>query len=250
MQLRIRAALLHLTGSAVVAAAAWWLVFRLWYPSALSDLAGGSDLFTLLIIVDVVIGPALTAVVASAAKPRGELARDLAVILALQLGAVTYGIHTMALARPVALVFEIDLFRVVTAVDVEESTLALAEPGLGRLSWTGPTTLAAAKPDSAEEQFRTIELGLNGVPLSNLPSQWRPYAPKAAAAWSAAKPISRLLVRHPTLRDQTDAIARKAGVAAAELRTLPLLSRRAEWTVVLANPGASIVGFLSVVDGP
>lgn len=250
MQLRIKAALLHLAGSAAVAAIAWWLVFRLWYPPPLSDLAGGSALFVLLVSVDVVIGPALTAVVANPNKPKRELARDLAVILALQLGAFGYGIHAMALARPVALVFEIDLFRVVTAADIEESSLTSAEPGLRQLSWTGPATLAAVKPDSADEQLRTIELALNGIPLSNLPSQWRPYAPKAAAAWSAAKPLSALLARRPTLVDQADAISRKAGVAVSELRTLPLLSRRAEWTVVLANPGARVVGFLSVVDAP
>lgn len=249
MSLRLRATGIHLAGSTAVAAIAWWLVFRLWYPAPLDALAGGTTLFMLLVAVDVVIGPALTAVVASGKKPRLELARDLAVILTLQLSAFGYGLYTMALARPVAIAFEVDLFRVVSAIDVDLATLPAAPARLRSLSWSGPKTIAAVKPTDAAEQLRTIELGLAGIALATLPSHWREYAPHSAAAWAAAMPVDLLLKQRPGVAAAVVRIAAQAGVNPVELRTLPLLARRAEWVVLVAAPDARIVGYLPVNGG-
>jgi len=195
--LRLRATLIHLGASAVVAALAWWLVFRIWYPWPLAMLAGGASLFSILVAVDVVIGPALTAVVANPRKPRAELLRDLSIILVLQISAFAYGMYTVAAARPVALAFEVDLFRLVTAIEVDEPSLPKAPENLRELSWTGPVTLAAIKPHTADEQFRTIELGLAGIALASMPQYWREYSQESAKAWAKSKPVSELLVRHP-----------------------------------------------------
>src|SRR5882762_3071798 len=105
--LRLRAAATHLLASAVVAGIASLVVFKLWYPSPFSTVAGGSALFLILISVDVTLGPALTAVIASPGKPQTEFIRDLAVIVVVQFSAFAYGLYTMALARPVALAFEV-----------------------------------------------------------------------------------------------------------------------------------------------
>ncbi len=99
---RLRAAAIHLLGSVLVAGIAAFLVFGLWFPGPFLTIAGGAKLFLLVMTVDVISGPALTFVIASAGKPRSEFARDLAVIAVLQLGALGYGLYTMAAARPVA----------------------------------------------------------------------------------------------------------------------------------------------------
>ena len=250
MSLRLRATGIHLAGSTAVAAIAWWLVFRLWYPAPLDALAGGTTLFMLLVAVDVVIGPALTAVVASGKKPRLELARDLAVILTLQLSAFGYGLYTMALARPVAIAFEVDLFRVVSAIDVDLATLSAAPARLRSLSWSGPKTIAAVKPTDAAEQLRTIELGLAGVALATLPIHWREYAPLAAEAWAVAKPVSELLGNGAVAQTDVERIAANAGVATSDLRAIPLLALRAEGMVLLAAPDARVVGVLALKTRP
>ena len=249
MNLRVRSATLHLAGSAAVAAFAAWLVFRLWYPPPLAELAGGTSLFLLLVGVDVVMGPALTAVVASPAKPRAELVRDLAVIVALQLAAFGYGLHTMALARPAVIAFEVDRLRLVSANDVDVATLAEAPAGLRTLSWTGPRLLVAVKPTDPKEQLRTIDLGLSGVPLAALPRYWRPYADQVPAIWQAARPVADLLKRHPDTAAAAEAAARQAGVPVSELRFLSLLARRAEWVALIAASDARIVGYLPVESG-
>ena len=250
MNLRMRATAIHVAGSAIVVALAWWLIFHLWYPPPFSSLAGGMALFVILVSVDVVIGPALTAVVANPRKDRRELARDLSVIVALQLSAFAYGMYSMAAARPVALAFEIDLFRVVVATEVDTQTLSRAPASLRSLSWMGPVTLAAVKPADSTEQLRTIELGLAGIPLAALPEYWREYAPLAAKAWAVAKPVSELLRKGVVAQADVERIATKAGVATSDLRAITLLARRAEGMVLLAAPDARVAGVLALKTGP
>lgn len=250
MSRRMRATAIHLAGSSAVAALAWLLVSFVWYPSPLAELAGGAALFAILVSVDVVIGPALTAVVASPSKARTELVRDLSVILLLQLCAFGYGMYTVAAARPVAIAFEVDLFRVVTAAEVDVESLPKAPPSLRQLSWRGPATLAAVKPANSVEQLRTIELGLAGIALAALPEHWREYAQESGRAWTAAKPVSTLVAQHANAAPDVNRIAARAGVPAAELRFLPLLARRAEGVVLVAPPNARVAGVLPFAATP
>lgn len=245
---RLLAALIHLGLSALVAALASVLVFFVWYPSPFAAIVGGTHLFLLLISVDVVMGPALTAVVASAGKPRRELRRDLCVIVALQVVAFGYGLHSMALARPVALAFEVSEFRVVTAAELEPTSLVAAPPGLRKLSWRGPKLLAAVKPTDPQELLRIVELGLAGIPLSAMPNYWRDYASQADAAWRVARPVTALVARYPTSVDALARIAKAAGQPATALRFLPLRARGVEWVALIAKPDALIVGYLPL-DG-
>jgi len=246
MKLRAQATLFHLVGTALVAVIAGWLVFRLWYPPPLSLLAGGATLFMLLVVVDLVLGPLLTAVVANPQKRRDELWRDIGVIVTLQVAALAYGLHTVAAARPAVLAFEVDLFRLVSANDVEHEQLRQAPAALQTLSWSGPRTLAAVKPASEQEQYETIQLGLAGIHLAALPRYWRDYASEQAKAWAKATPLNAAGM--PAAEHQADIqrAASAAGVAVDQLRTLPLLARHAEGTVLLAPPNARIVGLLSV----
>ncbi len=241
---RLRAASLHLLASALIAALAAAIVFLVWYPPPYSTLAGGTSLFLLIVSVDVVMGPALTAVAASPGKRSNELARDLAVIVVLQLAAFGYGLYTMALARPVALAFEIDRFRVVTSADIEPASLAEAPPALQTLPWTGPRQIAAVKPTDPAEQMKATELGLAGFDLSMQPKYWREYAPLADAAWQAARPMPVLLAKYPQTAGEVAQIAKEAGQPAQALRWLPLMSRSDSWVAVMAAPGARVVGYL------
>lgn len=244
MNLRLRAVAMHLGASLLIALIAWWLVFRLWYPVPLSVLAGGSGLFTLLLLVDLVLGPTLTAVIANPKKPRRELWRDVSVIFAIQLAALAYGLYTVASARPVALVFEVDMFRLVTANEVQREQLALAEPGFQRLALGGPATIAAVKPSDPAEQLETIDLGLAGIHLAHLPKYWRSYDSQSPMAWANARPLDSQPILGKKYASEIATLATRADVSVAELRVLPLMSRRAEGTVLLGPPNARVIGIL------
>lgn len=243
---RAKAAGLHLLASCAVAGLVSLLVFHLWYPAPFAAIAGGTSLFLLLVSVDVVMGPALTAVAASPAKPLRELQRDLAVILLLQLGAFGYGLYTMAMARPVYLVFEVDRMRVVVAADVDPAGLADAPAHLRSLPWTGPGLIAAVKPTNPDELMRSVELGMSGIDLSMVPRNWRDYAGEAANVWRVARPVDKLLAKYPAMAPELEAMAVRSGQQVQALRFLPLVSRQAMWVSVVAEPGARIVGHLPV----
>ena len=116
---RFAAAGIHLAISALIALAAAALVFGLWFPGLYRLMSGGQSLFVLVVSVDVVLGPLLTlAVFDRTRKSIRHLRMDLLVIALLQTAALGYGLHTVMAVRPVALVFEVDRFRVVTAADV------------------------------------------------------------------------------------------------------------------------------------
>lgn len=245
---RFKAAGVHLLGSAVLAALAGVAIFLFWFPAPFDAVAGGVELFVLVMSVDVVAGPALTFVAASPDKPRREFRRDLAVIVVVQLFALGYGIHTVSLARPVLLSFEVDRFRVVSAAEIDPASLEDAPVGMRSLSWTGPRQIAAVKPSDPDQLFRSMELGMSGIDLSMDPRNWRPYDSHWEAAWQAGGSIERVIDRSPSVRGAVEKIAADAGLPTKSLRYLPLQSRKASWIVVLAQPGARIVGYLPV-DG-
>ncbi|WP_309246762.1 hypothetical protein [Ramlibacter montanisoli] len=148
---RARAAGIHLALSAVVAVLAGLLVFALWYPYPYREISGGRELFLLVVAVDVVLGPLLTFAVFNRAKP--ELRRDLAVIVALQLAGLAYGLWTVQLARPVHMVFEYDRFRVVHRVDIPAELEPLAPAGLEVAPW-GRRRCSRCAPSAARRKTR------------------------------------------------------------------------------------------------
>jgi len=244
LSFRSRAFIWHLVGSSVAAFAAWLLATQVWYPSPMDTLAGGMQLFLIVIGVDMVLGPCLTAVIANPTKPRRELVRDVAIVLALQVSALAYGINTLAAARPAVLAFEVDLFRLVAAIDIQTEQLQSAPPQLRDIGWTGPRTLAAVKPTNSDEIYDSIQLGLAGIHLAALPRYWRNYDEHAGQAWDRASPIAKVLNQQPNLKQEIDKIASSAQVHPASLRVLPLLARRAEGMVLLA-PGGRVAGMLA-----
>jgi len=253
----VRVAALHLLLSATVAAVVAVLVFGLWFPSPLRELVGGTELFWLIVGVDVVCGPLLTLVVFNPGKPRAELWRDLALVALIQLLALGYGVHTLAHARPVALVHEVDRFRVVTYADLDEGEEVRVPDWAQPWSMTRPRTVGLRPIVTPAEQLASIDASLQGVEPSQRPSWWQDYALSTAQVLQRADPVAELRDKHPGQRALIDAAVRQAlanqkpGETAdgAALRWLPLVSRRAtDWVVLIDPQTARLRGYVNV-DG-
>lgn len=237
---RRTAALVHLAASALVVATVAAVLFGVWYPGPFRQLSGGITLFFILAGVDVVLGPLLTAVVFNPAKSRRELATDLGVVVLLQAGALAYGVWTMAAARPVWLAFEVDLFRVVSAVDVDEQLLSEAPAALRQLSWTGPGLVGTDKP-VGDRQIEATMLGLHGVHLAMQPRYWVPFDPQRAQVWARGQTYAELPER--VRRDLAARLQYWPGELRPppqELRWLPVVSARASWTVFVDRNGSPV----------
>lgn len=245
---RSRAAIIHLALSALVACAAALLVFGLWYPYPYSHVSGGLQLFGLMMAIDVVVGPLLTMLVYNLNKPRTELRRDIAIIVALQLAALAYGLFSVWQARPVQLVLEYDRFRVVHAADIPETLWSSRPPGTARLPWNGPG-LQGLRPVLPEERERVLMDELNGVTPAARPEFWIDYTSAWPASVKYVKPAAALQARHPELAEPLRTWASQNQRGLENLVYLALEGRRKVfWSVVVDVRDGAIVGYLPV-DG-
>ena len=242
---RARAAALHLVASIVVATLVGLLVFSLWYPYPYREISSGRELFQLVVLVDVVLGPALTFVAFNRAKPAAELRRDLAMIVALQLAGLAYGLWTVQLARPVHMVFEYDRFRVVHRAEIPLELEQRAPAAIPVAPLAGPTliSLRPFRGQAEEVEFTTAALG--GVHLSARPELWQEYALGRARVLQAARPAAQLAQRFPGRAAEIDAALRATGRDAAAVAYLPVVARKAEaWTALLDARSAEVIGYL------
>jgi hypothetical protein len=243
---RLRASGTHLGISLCIAALAALLVFTLWYPYPYRQVSGGRELFMILVSVDVVLGPLITLAIFNRRKSTRELVLDLTVVAFLQLGALAYGLWTVAAARPVHLVFEVDRLRVVHSPDIPEELLAKAPEGVAAEPWTGPTLLAVRPFRNADEEGSATMAALQGVALAARPDLWQSYASARDRVIGAARPVEALKRKYPAQAAIIDAALQRAGRDAAHTLYLPMVSRKFFWTAFLDPQTADVVGFAPV----
>jgi hypothetical protein len=248
---RLRAATLHLGISLVIAALAALLVFLVWYPHPYGEISGGRNLFLLVVAVDVIMGPLLTLTIFNLRKPRRELRRDLAVIGLLQVAALSYGLWTMAVARPVHLVFELDRFRVVRAIDVPDDLLRQAPAGLRNLPFTGPTLLSVREFRDSQESFDATMAALQGIALGARPDLWQSYAKAKPLIVARARPLTQLKNRFPTRALEIDAALASSRPATEAKRGIsvgyiPMVGRSSFWTVLIDIETTDIIAFVPI----
>lgn len=241
---RARAAGVHLGISLPIAAMAALLVFGVWYPYPYREVSGGRELFLIVVAVDLVLGPLITLAVFNRRKPWAELRRDLAVVGLLQLGALGYGLWTVAVARPVHLVFEIDRFRVVHALDVPEELLGQAPRKMNALPWTGPTLIAVRPFRNAGENLEVTLAALGGVQIGARPDLWQTYEAAREQVLRAARPTAQLRQRFAARKGEIDAVLKSAGRVPETTAYLPLVGRNFFWTAFIDPRTADVVAFL------
>lgn len=249
LQSAFRAALLHFVLSALIATGLAILTFGWWYPYPYRALAGGMHLFLIMVIVDVICGPMLTAVVFNPEKQHRELVLDLVVIVLVQLSALVYGVHSVFVARPVVLAYEVDRFVAVPAVMVDTGSLDQAPPNLQVLSWTGPVVVGTRKARNAQEVNDSLTLSLQGLEISARPGWWVPYTRSVPDVKRRMRRLAGLrLQRDAREQHMIDAAVAEVGHGLSSLFYLPLTSRDVTDWIVLLDAEAQIVGFAHV-DG-
>lgn len=220
---RWKAAALHLGISALVIASVLGLVLWLWYPPALLRMSQLDHLIAIIALVDVTAGPLLTLIVYKQGKP--SLRFDLAVIGAIQLALLTYGLHTLAQVRPVFLVGVIDRFEIVAANEITPDDLQQAQPPYDRLSWTGPQRVGAVLPHDRALREQILDRALAGSDIHVMPRYYVPFDQVRTALSERAKPIDRLLANASS--SERDAIlAAMQALPQDQLHYLPLHGSR------------------------
>ncbi|NJM43465.1 MAG: pilus assembly protein [Brachymonas sp.] len=240
---RAQAAAAHLGLSLAVSALAAALVFFIWYPYPYREISGGRELFFLVVAVDVVLGPLLTFAIFNRAKPWKTLQRDLAVIVVLQVAALFYGLWTVAVARPVHLVFEYHRFRPIHAIELETSQLAKAPAEMRNPPWTGPTLIGLRSPQE-QEKLETVMAAAAGVHEALQPQLWQPYTQSRAQVIKEGKQISELRKRFAQQGALIDKAVAQSGRTESQLLWLPMYGRKDFWTAIVDAQTAQPLAYL------
>jgi len=230
---RWQASGLHLLISIAIAVAVVALMLSVWYPGPLFEASGGNDLLIILIGVDVVIGPLITLVIFRAGKP--GLKFDLAAIAALQISALTYGMHAVYLARPAFIVFVADQFQVASAAQLDPEELVKAKyPEFRQPPLDGPMLAFAVLPTDPLELRGFAMVGLAGHDLQEFPRLFVPYAERTTEVLAKSWTLARMRQGEPQAAKIVDAWLAQSKIREADVRYVPLRARRA-WLAVLID---------------
>lgn len=239
---RVKASLLHLGGCIVVAALAAALVMGVWYPMPYWYLSGGQDLLVLMLSVDLVLGPVLTLVAASPAKTPRHLAMDISVIVLVQLVALGWGLFNVWQVRPVAMVAEYKMLRVVVASDILDEDWVHMPEGMGPWSLHRPVLMGVRAPRDQDERQAMTRVLIGGKMPGSLPRFWQPYAQSREQVLAWAQPLDSPAFNDEQRRRLQQA-ATASGQSASTLKVLPIAARDKGWVALVDAQSAEVKGY-------
>jgi hypothetical protein len=179
MIFRLKAFGTHLLVSLAVLTLLLGILYLGWYRWPGWYLADVSQVVLVMTGVDLVLGPLLTLVVASAAKTRRMLARDIAVIATVQLIALLYGSMQLWNGRPLYYAFSENVLQLVQAYDIDPKELTLARQLAAPLipHWYSlPRWIWAPLPQDPAEHDRIIAQAVSlGDDVISMPRYYKPW---------------------------------------------------------------------------
>lgn len=116
----------HLAISLLIALLVVGLVFFIWYPLPLATAVGVTQVFLMMLAIDVIVGPFLGFLVYKQGKK--SLKFDLGVIIGLQIVALCYGIYSIEQGRPVWIAYNVDRFELIRKNEIVTDHIDQALP--------------------------------------------------------------------------------------------------------------------------
>jgi hypothetical protein len=165
MKFRLKALGLHLALSATVLTLILGVLYLGWYRWPGWYLADVSQVVLVMAGVDLIVGPMLTCIVAGTNKARRVLARDIAVIVAVQLVALGYGTVSIWNGRPMYYAFSENVLQIVQAYDINSVEWALASrqtPQIAPHWYSLPRWVWAPLPQDPKERERIFTSAIGG----------------------------------------------------------------------------------------
>ena len=236
-----KAMTVHFGLSLLVAAVVALLVFTLWFPYPYRELAGGRELFILVMAVDIVCGPLLTFVLFSPTKPKKELLTDISLIAFIQILALSYGIWTVWQVRPLYLVQEADRFNIISRASIDTKNISSLPAELKPRFFSAPIKVSLLNIDESQRENLLNEMRAGGKDASERPSFYAQY--DGSQAYKNGHPMRDLLITQP---DQKTAIANLVEMTPSkdlnQLRYIYIVGR-GYWIAVL-NPNGEVIGYI------
>lgn len=174
VQHKVRACILHFLLTLAVALLGALLIFGIWYPDGLADYVGGVELYQLVLIVELALGPLMSLVIYNPTKHRSELVRDYTIVGLVQLAALVYGLYVVAQSRPAYEVFVKDRIEIVSVLELaEEDIEAATDTGFTAMPWLGPHRICVEHPENIQERNALLFSAVAGKDIQLFPKYYR-----------------------------------------------------------------------------
>lgn len=238
---RCYAFFIHLSLSFIVAVIASAVVFLLWYPAPLHAAIGVTQIFLLLLSVDITIGPVITFIIYRRGKP--SLKFDLTVIALFQLAALTYGLHTVYVGRPAFVVFSVDRFELTRALDIDAASAKKAadEHNLAAVAGWSPHWVGALPSKDAKRRQEILFSSVQGgSDWPQLPELFVPLTEVKNQMLQRALPVQTLQQHYPNHAE----LQRYA--SQSSVKWLPLRGKTKNMAVLIDGGNADVLAIVDV----
>lgn len=236
-----KAMTVHFGLSLLVAAIVAVLVFTLWFPYPYRELAGGRELFILVMAVDIVCGPILTFVLFSPTKPKKELITDISLIAVIQILALCYGIWTVWQVRPLFVVQEADRFNIISRTTIDSEDFDKISDSLKPKFFSEPMKVSLSELSRKETEEVNQAIAAGGKDRSTQPIFYIDY--NGVKAYKNGHPLRDYLLTRPNQKNAVDALVTSTATKDInQLRYLYAIGR--EFWIIVINPAGEVVGYI------
>jgi hypothetical protein len=244
-QEKLKAFAVHFGVTLLLALLAAAVIFFVWYPAPFHTMMGGTELFLLVVGIDLALGPLISLVIYDSRKPRRKLLFDYGVVAVVQLAALVYGVFVVWNVRPVYVAFAVDRFEIVSSGDLADADLAAApsEKYRHRPRW-GPQVVGTFVPPEHREEV--LISSLSGKDQHVLPRFYVPYETLLDQVRKRALPTDALARRQPAAAVLLDEARRRIALPWSQVAALPIRHPRGFWTVLLDTQSGEILGYLPI----
>ena len=235
MSKRLKFFFSHLSISFLIALLVIGLVFFVWYPAPLAKAVGVTNIFLMMLAIDVIVGPILGWLVYQEGKK--TLKFDLSVIILIQIAALCYGVFSIEQGRPAWLVYNVDRFELVRKNELVDTNIQQAQPQFQKPSWFKPqyvaTEFAKDIQQRNDEMFAEV---LGGISIAQRPERYVELTQAKKQIQQRALPLAELEQYNP----KTDIQKTLAKYPKADA-WLPLKANAVDMVVLVNKESASII---------
>ena len=253
MRFRLTAFGLHLLGSTCVLTLVLGGLYLGWYHWPGWYLTAVTRVLLIVGLVDLGLGPTLTLIIANPKKPRRVLARDVTMIVAVQLAALIYGATTLWQGRPLYYTFSANRLETVQASDIENEEIALARkdnPSFAPHWYSLPRWVWAPlpqDPDKAAAIVNSASFG-SGKDVIDMPRYFKAWSEGLPALRKQLKTLGE--IKYFSKQEQATLRARMArlGLSPEQRNALVMWGGTARRLVAVFDPEALTIRALIEPD--
>jgi hypothetical protein len=246
MRFRLKAFSLHLLSSATVLTLILGSLYFGWYRWPGWYLTDVTQVVLVMVCVDVVLGPTLTLIIANQKKSRRELTRDIGIIVAVQLCALTYGSVSLWSGRPLYYAFSERVLQLVQAYDISAKEAALGReqnPTLAPHWYSLPRWIWAPLPRDPDEREKILGSAISGGDdVISMPRYFKRWEDGLPSLRSQLKKVDDVPYFAKSEKRKLKDKMRAAGMADDQLDTMPLTGRGHPLLAVIDPASLKITG--------